>query len=204
MNKIITTILLFLCIFTSNSFAKGKSGGQWFVGLGATVTGSSSAMVGTSTYTQTEYDSSISDGIDQLSVHIGYTWEKYSGYEVSYSTMNFNNSTGTKEGSLTITEIDRIIGFTDWNIGLTNQKIDLIIPFMKIGFGMASWSDSISSSSEDISGTTGKVTLGALFLAGPDVWVDLSYSVREIGFLSTKTAEQSPLQTANVAIKLFF
>ena len=206
MNKLTSLIIFISLTLTPNLFAKGKSN-DWFVGLGATVTGAGSAMVPVTAvngrYTETEYDSEISDGFDQLSFHIGYTWDMYTGYEVSYSMMNLNNSSGNKEGSLSLIEIDRIIGLMDWNIGFTNQRIDLIVPFLKIGVGMATWSDSISSSSEDISGTIGKVTFGALFLAGP-VWIDLSYSVREIGFLSTKTSEQTPLQTSNIAIKYFF
>ncbi len=201
MNKNITLILLLSSLFITNSFAKGAS---WFGGVGATISGNSSAMVRSgSTYTQSEYETTVSDGLDQISIHLGYAWSMYSGYEVSYSMMNLNNSSGGKEGSLTLTEIDRIIGLTDWNIGLTNQKIDLIVPFLKIGIGMATWSDSNSASSEDISGTVGKVTLGAL-IKGPRMWFDISYSVRETGFLSTKTVEQSPIQTANVAIKYFF
>jgi hypothetical protein len=205
LNKIITIILLSLTIFISNLNAKGSRDAKWFVGLGATISGNSSAMVESGgTYTQSEYDTTVSDGLDQISIHLGYIWEMYSGYEVSFSMLNLNNSSGGKEGTLTITEIDRIIGLTDWNIGLTNQKIDLIVPFLKIGFGTASWSDNNSASSEDISGTTGKVTFGALFKSGSNLWIDVTYSIREIGFLSTKTAEQAPLQTSNVAIKYFF
>lgn len=208
MKKILFTLSITIFIFFTNSYAKSKSQAEWFVGIGATVTGSSSAMVPSSTYSslyfEEEYESSLSGGADQLSIHIGYIWDIYDGIEISYSQLGFSDSSDNEEGVATIVEIDRIIGFQDWNIGFTNQEIDLIVPFMKIGFGLASWSDNDATTSEDISGTVGKVSLGLLFHIGPGFWVDLNYNIRSIGFLSTNSAEQIPLQSANFAIKYLF
>lgn len=200
-------ITIFLSFVSSCALFAKSNDANWFLGIGATITGDSSAMVPTasssSLYREKTYDTDIGDGIDQLSLHIGYLWDIYSGFEVSYSQMAFNSS-GDKEGSLTLTELDWLIGFEDWNIGFTNQEIDLIVPFMKIGMGMASWSDEDTTSNEDISGTVGKVGVGILLHFGPNIWGDLSYNIRSIGFLGTSAAEQSPLQTANFAIKAFF
>lgn len=208
MKKNLILILLINIFITTFLHAKSSDKPNWFFGVGATMMATSSALVPTSagatTYTETEYESDIGDGLDQFSLHIGYIWDMYDGIEVSYSQMAFNNNAGTKEGTLTLTEIDRIISFQDWNIGFTNQKIDILVPFMKIGIGMASWSDDIATTTEDISGTVGKVSLGFLLHFGPGLWADVSYSVRSIGFLGTSAAEQAPLQTANLALKVLF